>query len=191
MQRVFKSAVPYTLNSLYIKSASRSDLISEVGIKTGGRSSAVDWLIVEIEGGPRTTGIEVFLRQFIPSGAYAVPGSAAPMSGNGKLNVNALQRIVSQLQAQPQGAEGLRSIQRKKGRGSTKAQYFYLDKPQYGLPAGIFGVKGREVLPIILFVKQPSYRAKYDFYGVATKTAEQVFGGLFHTALTDALASAR
>jgi hypothetical protein len=195
MQKVFASAVPYTLNSLYIKSASRDDLVAEVGIKTQGKTSAIDWLLPEIEGGPRTHGIEVFLKPLglPPTGAFAVPGSAAPLSGNGKLNVSALKRIVSQLQSQPQGAAGFRSIQRKKGRGrgSKKAQYFYLDKPQFGLPAGIFGVKGREVQPIIVFVKQPSYRAKYDFYGVATKTAQQAFAPAFHAALADALATAR
>lgn len=192
MQRVFTSAVPFTLNSLYVKSATRSNLVATVGIKDQGGTSAVDWLLPEIEGGKRTHGIEVFLKPIglPPSGLYAVPGSAAPMSGNKKINVNALKKIIGSLQSQPQGAAGFASIKRK-GRSSKKAQYFYLDKPMFGLPAGIFGVKGREVLPIILFVKQPSYKAKYDFYGVATTTAERVFPQAFKAALAAALATAR
>lgn len=193
MQRVFVSAVSFTLNSLYVKTASKSNLIATVGIKDQGGKSAVDWLLPEIEGGHRTHGIEVFLKPIglPPNGLFAVPGSAAPMSG-GKININQLKKIVGILQSQPQGAAGFVSIKRKgRGRSSRKAQYFYLDHAAFGLPAGIFGVKGREVLPIIIFVKQPSYRAKYDFYGVATTTAERVFPQLFKTALADALASAR
>jgi hypothetical protein len=192
MQRVFVSAVPFTLNSLYVKSATRTDLVATVGIKDQGRS-AINWLSTEIKGGARPSGIEVFLKPIglPPSGMYAVPGKEAPMTSNKKLNVSALRKIVSQLQAQPQGLQGMTAIKRKQGRGSTKAQYFALPKPMLGLPAGIFGLKGREVLPIVLFVKRPSYRAKYDFYGVANRIAQEKFPALFHKALADALSSAR
>jgi hypothetical protein len=196
MQRVFTSAVPFTLNSLYVKSATRSNLVATVGVKDQGGTSAADWLLPEIEGGRRPRGIEVFLKPIglPPTGMYAVPGSAAPMSGNKKININALKKIVGQLRSQPQGAAGFTSIKRastKTGRSSRKAQYFFLDKPMFGLPAGIFGVKGRAIQPIILFVKQPSYRRKFDFYGVATTTAERVFPQAFKAALAAALATAR
>ena len=190
MQKVFKSPVPFTLNSLYVKSATKTEPVAYVGVKNQGRS-AINWLLPEIEGGARTHGIEVFLKplNLPPTGMFALPGKSAPMSGS-HLNVNALKRIVSQLQAQPAGAAGFAAIKRKKGRGSKKAQYFYLDKRAFGLPPGIFGLQGRQVLPIIVFTSQPSYRAKFDFYGVATTTAESVFPQRFREALASALASA-
>lgn len=191
MQNVFKSAVSFTLNSLYIKSATKSNLVSIVGVKSTGRTSAATWLRPEIEGGPRFSGIEAFLRPagLPPPGLYAVPGSGAPLSSGGKINISALQRIVAQLTKITGGAQGFAALKRK--RTGTRAQYFYLRSPQFGLPAGIFGLKGRQVSPIILFVRQPQYRKRFDFYGVGQSSARRRFPEQFEAAMQTAIKTAR
>ncbi len=51
MQKVFSSATNFTLSSLYVKAATQSDPVAIVGVRAGGRSSAANWLLPEIEGG--------------------------------------------------------------------------------------------------------------------------------------------
>lgn len=190
MQHVFLSAVPYTLNSLYVLAATKSSQVSVVGVKNK-RGGAIEWLLPEIEGGPRPSGIEVFLKpaNLPPPGMYAVPGLYAPISSNGKTDVNALRRIVSQLSAVPTGVAGLRAL-RSRGQ-SRKAAYFALLQPDFGLKPGIYGVRGREIQPIIIFVKRPMYRRRLDFYGVAQRSAERYFADEFDAAAQRAIATAR
>ncbi|MGH6742655.1 MAG: hypothetical protein ACREDY_27095, partial [Bradyrhizobium sp.] len=133
----------------------------------------------------------IFLRPvgLPPHDLYAVPGSAAPLTGQGKVSIPALKRIVGQLSAVPAGAGGFGAIRNR--RTGRKLQYFYLTEPRFGLPAGIFGLRGREVLPIIIFVRRPAYRKRFDFYGVAERSARRNFPEQFHIALANALATAR
>jgi hypothetical protein len=191
MQRVFTSAVPFTLNSLYVKSASKSDQTATVGVKTQGRTSASNWLLPEIVGGLRHGGIEVFLKPIglPPPGMFATPAGAAPLTGAGKLNVNAIKRIVTQLAGQPQGANALQVLKRR--RTGSKIAYFALPRAVGSLHAGIYGRRGHEILPILYFVKQPSYRKKFNFYEVGTASAQRNFPIQFRLAMANALRTAR
>jgi hypothetical protein len=190
MQRSFVSAVPFTLNSLYVKGATKTNQVATIGFKTGGRSNAQTWLQPEIEGGVRHGGIEVFLKPIglPPPGLYAVPGSAANKTGSGKLSIPVLKRIVTQLAGQPQGVVGMQTARKRRG---SKVEYFALSTSVGRLKAGIYGKRGRETLPIILFVRQPSYHKKFNFYEVGMASAQRNFPGQFREAMAAALRTAR
>jgi len=54
MRKVFDRPVPYTQNSIYIKSSTKDDLYAEVGLKefAGKGNAAADYLLPQIQGGP-------------------------------------------------------------------------------------------------------------------------------------------
>jgi hypothetical protein len=182
---VFSSVTSATLRSLYIVTASKSNLVATIGIK----DYATGWMGPEIKGGPRYSGIETWLKpaNLPPPGMYAVPGSAAPMNGAGHLNLNAIKRIVSQLVAQPQSTGQI--IKRR--RGGRKAEYFSLSKPLGGLKPGIYSKRGVEIQPILMFVGQPQYHSKYDFYGITTASIQRNWPTQFALAAANAMRTAR
>lgn len=90
MQGVFDNPTPFTLNSLRVKRATKSDLVAEVRFKdaTSGNRSAEKYLTPEVLGGNRRVkGIELLLRSrgLLDAGSYLVPASTAKLDANGNL----------------------------------------------------------------------------------------------------------
>ncbi|TVO53838.1 hypothetical protein [Denitromonas halophila] len=56
-----------------------------------------------------------------------------------------------------------------------------LPHPGIWIRAELFG--GDAIRPLFMFVKQPRYKARLDFYGVARRTVEQEFPGEFKAAI--------
>jgi hypothetical protein len=192
MSASFQSVVAYTLNSMYVGRATKTDLVATVGVKGADtHTGASKWLKPEVFGGVRQRGIEAILRpaNLPPSGMYAVPGKAAKMSGN-RINISWLRSLVSDMLSQGVSGNVTKSNTRKR-KGQGQLQYFVLLQPWGKLPAGIWGKRGRYVLPLIIFVRQPKYRAKFDFYGIAQTTAKQRFPIEFEAAAKRAMETAR
>jgi hypothetical protein len=74
-------------------------------------------------------------------------------------------------------------------------QIFALKQKRGKLQPGIYAryqfAKGTAIKPLLLFVKSPSYKARFDFYGVAMRTIDQHFERQAVDALQMALATAR
>ncbi len=81
------------------------------------------------------------------------------MTGSGKLSISALRRIVSQMQANPQDAGAML----KRRRTARRVDYFALTQSLGALKPGIYGRRGHEILPIVIFVARPQYRKKFNF----------------------------
>jgi hypothetical protein len=185
MESTFGSAVAFTLKGIYTKRATKQNLTASVGTK----AQQSMWLVPEIRGGTRPGGIEVFLRplNMPPPGYYALPASGAPLTGNAKISIPKLRQIVSIILAS--GQSTVSAVRSK--RQSKKVQYFALAQKMGGLQPGIWGRRGRAVFPIIIFVRKPRYRKKFDFYGVGTASAEAAFPNQFNMAAAAAVATAR
>lgn len=196
MSSSFKDVTTYTLNSMYVKGATKAELVATVGLKGADSGvGAVNWLSPEIYGGVRNKAIEKLLNKvgLPPDGMYAVPGKSAKMSG-GRINFAWLQSLIADMAAQgiSSGVITRKSLKRRKGYGSNGTQRYFVLIEKWGkLSPGIYGARGRAAYPLIMFVRQPRYSKRFDFYGIATTTARQRFPQEFAAALRRAGLSRR
>jgi hypothetical protein len=198
MKKVFKSPTPFTMNSLYVKSAKKSDLTAYVWVKDRQRR----YLLTEIEGGPRSVkGFESLLIRsgVMPSGWYAVPASGAPLDQYGNVSGALIGKLLSQLQSARDSLqnESLAKKQRRNRRNNQIGSFFAVQVGQTShLRPGIYMRQSMTarggLVPIFMFVSRaPSYRARFDFYGVGAAMARQRFPLEFDRAITVALRTAR
>lgn len=207
MSQSLDRPTPYTLNSLYIKYATKANLSSELGYKdksqSGKGNPAANWMQPEVEGGKRNAKrFEVALQRIgvLPKGMYVVPGAACQLDAYGNIPAGLIVQILSYFQAL--GEQGYRGNMKPekiaalaKGSKRTKTmgfEYFV----SYGkgtwsgrqhLPAGIYKrigfAQGSAIKPIMMFVKAPSYQKRFPFYEIAQKTINQMLLPRFDEAL--------
>ena len=198
MRRVFKSPTPFTMASLYVKSAKKSDLTAYVWVKDRQRR----YMLTEIEGGPRNVkGFEALLIRagIMPSGWYAVPASGAPLDQYGNVSGGLIGKLLSQLQAARESLqnESLAKKQRRNRRNNQVGSFFAIQVGQTShLRPGIYmrqsATSRGGIVPIFIFVSRaPAYRARFDFYGVGARMARQRFPLEFDRAITVALRTAK
>ena len=153
----------------------------------------------------------------LPAGYALVPGQACPLDQYGNIKGSFLVQIISYLQAF--GEQGYRAnatvktIAKKakfgRSAGGAKTINGVVYFVSYGklrsidskrgshyspLAPGIWaksGIHGSEVKPILMFVRNPTYKARFDFFGVATKAAQAAFPAAFETRMAAALRTAR
>ena len=183
MAQVFDRPTRFTLNALYVKPATKTSLTAYVNFKEGfGSIPAWKYLGPEVEGGARSSkSHELRLRRagILKDGEFVVPGIRAPLDAYGNIPGSAIERILSQLGAA--GGTGYLANQtaRSKRRNKTSHKYFVM--------RGVLGVKdgiyqqgtGHTILPVMIFVRQPHYGKRLDFYGIATRVFQQNFARRF------------
>lgn len=211
MPTVFDRPVPYTLNSLYVKPATKQDLTARVWVKddrAGSGTPATRYLVPEIEGGRRgMKGFERLLQRAgaLPAGWAAVPGAGADIDQHGNMRRGQITQILSYLRAFGEQGYSANITDRKKARMArgTKAKrgvsYFVshgkLRDQTRHLPAGVwrrtsFGQAGTALTPILVFVPRAQYRRRWDFYGIAEREIARQFPVHFTTAFQQAVATA-
>lgn len=161
---------------------------------------AYKFLSAEVYGGPRRyKRSEVMLRDrgLLPEGYYAVPGSAAPLDGNGNIPGNVMVQVLSVLQAF--GEQGYKANLVKGGRADKRLQRaglsYFVGRPGKGLPLGIWERKafahGSAVRPFMIFVRAPAYSKRLHFYEIWENVGKQRFPYHMKEALQFALRTAR
>lgn len=200
MPRDFDRPKPYTVKGSYIVKATKTSLEAKVGIK----DRIAGYLAPNIgKNGrrPRTyKNSERMLRAagILPSGRYTVPGKEARLDEYGNMSRGQIVQILSYFRTF--GLTGLNTgrknaTDKSRARLAKKnADYFVVPvaNRKLGLYPGIWQRNGRsDLVPVLMFVSQPQYRAIYDFYGNAARKADRVFYAEFKTALADALRTAR
>ena len=174
MANVFDRPTRFTLNALQVVPATKRDLRAAVIFKEGfGSIPAQRYLGPEVEGGGRVhkSHERALIRAGVMRGGeYAVPSRFAPLDGNGNLKGSVISRILAEVQANPDplsnSTRRTRTGRRKRGGGT----YFALRRN--GIAPGIYFRLGlRDLRPIILFVRAPSYTKRLPFYEVATDVA--------------------
>jgi hypothetical protein len=183
MKEVFDRPTKFTLNALYLKPATKRDLTAEVYFKEGyGSIPAWRYLGPQVEGGPRVH--KSHETRLIRAGVmkpeeFAVPGKGAKLDGFGNMSGSTIERILSQVQAAEQWAgyqanETARSRKRNKKRNTGR--YFVLRPDGSGragrnvAPGIYFRAGPGDMVPVIMFVRQPRYKKRYPFFEVAEKT---------------------
>ena len=181
MSSVFDRPTAYTLGSLFVRPATADKLQASTWVKddsatTKAGTPATKYLLPQIDGGQRRVKrFERALQLFgaLPEGWYAVPAPGARLDAYGNVSNGQIIQILSQLRItlvagsmRNMAFNGKKQIaaQRKAG-----GRFFVVKPGQRGAAPGIYQreLLGRNVTPVLWFRKAVSYRARFDFYGIA------------------------
>mgnify|MGYP001556189631 FL=1 len=189
MERVFKKPTRFTLNSLFLKPAKKTQLTARVWVKDKAfkGSAAIDYLGPQIYGGRRENKrLEWLLKykKLMPKNKFVVPGGAIRRNQYGNVSKAQINKILSNL-----GAQFDRYQNTPIDKRSQKP--YFIASPKSGLHPGIWKKTKQGVQPMFLFVRQPTYKKRFPFFQVANKTSKRYFAEEFNKALQTALRTAR
>lgn len=185
MSSVFDRPTKFTLNSLFVKPATKTDLTAEVFFKDGfGSIPAWRYLGPQVEGGPRrhkAHELRLIKAGHMKPDEFAVPGAGVKLDAYGNISGSLIERILSQVQAAEQFSgyaanATAKSLKRAKKRKTGR--YFVLRPDGAGragrnvAPGIYFRASVRDVVPVIMFVRAPKYQKRFPFYEVARATVD-------------------
>lgn len=191
LERVLDNPAPFTTrNSTFLKPAKKDNLEAIIGFK----DRQARYMALQIAGGRRAPG----------PGGIKLPGNIQ-LNGFGNIPKGTITRLKAAAQTGTLGnalAKRINASGADRRKGAKPIQLFYgiPQGPNWsGAPMGIWrrippstpGGKGK-LIPVIVFSQTPAtYKAKFDFQGLAKKTMDAKFNDHFNSALAAALASAR
>lgn len=185
---VFDRPTPFTLRAPLYRKATKDDLVAEVYLRdtpSGGSRPPSKYLAPQVMGGPRPH--KAFERALITAGVmqpseYAVPAIGQQRDAYGNLPGQLIVRILSQLKAFSQvgylANRTARSAARHKRKGT--ARYFVpsgklAERGMGKMARGIYTRDGGKLRAVLVFVKPPRYRKRYDFGQATLAKAQRVF----------------
>lgn len=205
MKRVFDRPKPYTLNSTFVRPATKRSLVAEVKIKDDPFPlPPVKWIKNQVYGGDRR--FKAFEKLMIekgvmPPGTVSVPAKSARLDAYGNLSPGQLMRILSDLSAQRDplnNATREGKAKRARSRRKRNAVYFstYPVTPRVGhLKPGVYERVnlgfGSAIRPVMLFVGRAGYAKRFRFYELGEQIARARFPWEFEQALRQAVKTAR
>lgn len=165
--QVFDNPTPFTLNALYAKSATKTDLQSKVGFKDAGYygGNQTHYLTSEIIGGEReSTKLERYLRSknYLHHNELLIPTSAVKLNNNGNMPLKQINDMLLGLQ---QGY-------------NRRFEYNYFIPPAGShLKRGVWRSTWStgSIAPMVLFIKRTDYNERLRFYTLALETVESDF----------------
>ena len=204
----------YTLKSLYVKPATKKYLTSMVYFKdkssAGKGNPAANWMHPQVQGGKRNLKrFESALRRIdvLPMGMYVAPGEACLLDSHGNIPGSFIVQILSYFRAF--GEQGYRANITDKRKASLKrgskrnlGYEYFVSKGKgewYGrqqhLPAGIYKrvrfAAGSAIKPVMMFVKEPSYKKRFPFIETAQKIIDRNMRNNSNEAMSDAIKTAK
>lgn len=202
MSRVFDRPTPYTMNSLYVKPATKQNLEAMVWLKdaTSKGTPADRYLKPQIVGGSRSLkSMEKALQSSgkMPRGYFAQPAAGAQLDQYGNVKRSQIVQILSQLQVQRGGGYDSKRSNSAASRRTVARQgvtYFALTKPVGRLVPGIYVkrqfAKGSAIKPVFIFTHAATYQPRFKFFEIAEQVAQRSMPSIFDQALREALQSA-
>jgi len=186
MKNVFSNPVPYTLNALDHRRSTKQDLRSEVYFKefAGKGTPAFKYLMPNIVGGVRRAKRhELAFRSYGKMGnnKFTVPSKAVGLNSNGNLSGGYYRKMMSAVQAA--GDQSLVGGSQRQGKAKTT---FFVMKN-----VGVFERRGKDIAPRLIFIDQPIYKKRYDFYGLSERFTKKNFPINFEKAFKMAVATRR
>lgn len=185
MVRSFDRPTRWTLNSLRVQPATRDSLSARIFVKNeaAGGLPQENYLLPGVEGGGRREkAFEKSLRYagVLGAGERVIPGRNISLDASGNLPRSLIQSVNTWAKS---GA-AKRTKGTKRVKGQNPRGYFLFGKP--GGTRGVAQRSGALVLPVLIFTqRQPQYRPRLDFNGVAEQTALQHFAPEFARAAAD------
>lgn len=206
MKTVFDRPTPFTINSLRIKSATKSDLSSKVFLKDISAFSGPEkhYLVPQTYGGQRpfkAYEMRLYRSGILPRGYYTIPGDGADYDAFGNMSRGQINQILSFFDAfresgfganmGPLGRERLsRPTRSRYGIGYFDVQPGARSNLFPGIYKEIFSNFGRAIQPVLIFVRRSVYQKRLDLQRIANQTYSQNFNELFRQNFIDAVNTA-
>lgn len=199
LPRVFDRPSAYTMRNIRYTGATAKSLSAVVGFdiaavtnergqvqgysQTGNDTPASKYLQFQVEGGSRRVKryeLALQARGAMPKGWVSVPGAGARLDAYGNVSRGQIAQIISQLGTEllsgytntPQSLKAKMSAQRKAG-----GQFIAVLPGRGGkLKPGVYQREriGRNLTPVLVYVKAATYQRRFDFDGIARRAAERV-----------------
>ena len=179
MKRVFDNPRPYTLNALFVKKArGEQSLNAGIAFREFGvqGTPAYKYLMPHIVGGPRRrkrSEKALMATGVLPEESWTAMGKNYPRDTYGDITGGAYTRMLAELDSLPAAAGGKKQFQKK--RKDESKRFFPFVPKNATFPVGIAERNGDGIRMILRFVQEPNYKVRYDFEGVAKKTALEEF----------------
>jgi hypothetical protein len=186
ISNVFDNPNRYTKNSVYIKSATKSNPVAAVWLKdewaTAKGGNAAEYLSPHIFGGPRKTKrFEKAMqrRGLLRAGQFTVPAKPAKRDRFGNISRGQIGKMLSNIGAQ-------HDQQQNSKRGIS----YFLFENNDGSLSGVWQRTPNGIMPFLLFVdKAPQYQKRFRFFEMALRTMNKRTEINFHRAMNHAIGS--
>lgn len=187
MKRVFDSPTRFTLNSVFVRPATKQRQVSTVWLRDyiPKGTAAADYLAPHIFGGKR--GAKRFekaliRRNLLPQGMVAVPGQAARLNQSGNVSKGQITKMLSNIGGQHDSGQNTTSAKRS----------YWLRRDESGRPEAIWFRKSRaKAAPFMIFARSANYDVEYDFFGVGDRVAGQHYVENWLKAMDRAVSTSR
>jgi len=211
MRSVFDRPTPFTMNALQLKSAEKTHAQPRayVGFKDRAGSfipnhadagavlaSRRHYLRPQVYGGGRPLKkLEARLRfaGALGAGQYALPGWGATLDAYGNMNRGDLVKILAYVGGfgEPGGDRNTTAARKAKLKDAG-TEFFVLKSPRGKLEPGIYRRSGKgsraALVQMLRFIgRPPQYRPRFDFFGVADRTAARVAPEIMRDAMALAM----
>ena len=178
MKRVFDNPRPYTLNALFVRKARGDNSLSagiafrEFGVKG---TPAYKYLMPHINGtGRNMKRHEKALQGLGVLGtSHTAPAKGYPKDAYGDINGGAYTRMLAELNILPEMLRGKGQFKKKRRDESKQFRVFFFKGGTK--PAGIVEGSGDSARTMLRFIEPVTYKVRYDFYGLAKRTALEQF----------------
>ncbi len=180
MENIFEpKPTPWVLSSirvLHAKPSAAPEAALWVQDQAAGKNpfTAEDYLLPQVEGGERIKRrSEGYLREsgILPAGRFVVPAGGARLDAYGNIQKGHMMQILSGLKAMKlSGSDSAASESKRSLRKGNALAFFVLKRGK--TPIGIAERRGKNVVMVLAFVRQPQYRARFKFHDVVRRVAE-------------------
>lgn len=182
---VFDRPRPITQRAPLYRKATKENLVAEVYIRdeASGQRPPSKYLLPQVTGGPRPpTGFERALRArgILLPGEFVIPAIGQKRDQYGNLPRGLITRIMSQLQLFTAAGFSANETGRSRRRNPNRVRYFVpggarAERGISRLPRGIYERRGNKIRGVVMFVRQPVYRKRYDMGQATISKAGRVF----------------
>lgn len=185
MRAVFERPKPYTINALQVRPAKKADpLRGALEFKEGHAGTpAWKYLGPHVDGGARRhKGFERQLQRvgILQAHEFAVPSKRMPVDAYGNVRGGEFTRILSALGAQTDRWQN--TTAKSRARKPRRNMDYFVMRGHNKAPDGIYLRKPKWSVPMLLFVKAPTYKKRFPYYEVARRTIPTAFHRHFLTA---------
>jgi hypothetical protein len=197
-RKVFDNPTPFTMNSTYVRPATPTRLVAEVGFK-GGTETRPHYLAAQTVGGSRTIKrFEFWLRRYgvLGQDEYVVPAKGFPLDVYGNVPRGIITAILADVQAHPDlYARSTSESRAKRSRRKliAKRAIYFATRPGSNLPLGIYQrtrtAFGSSVRGVFMFVRGPRYKVRLPLLDIVTMVYDRHMADEYSRQLNNAFAS--
>lgn len=211
MRTGFDRPTPYFLRALRVIRANVNKVPVQAVLWFKDKSledSAESMVVPHIDGGGRKVKpFEKRLQRMgvLPAGWFAVPGGGASLDAYGNMSRGQLSQLLNVLGAYTEAGynKANKATVARLAKGNAKKNVYgfaYWINPVGAktgrhIPPGVYQriatPFGSSLKPILIFVKQATYRKRLDFYGIVQRAVDARFAGEFDKAYENAMRTAR